>query len=55
LPPGCRLVDELRLLVYPLIAGEGAALFAAPVRRGLELRKVEQLADGRLSLNYELG
>jgi dihydrofolate reductase len=49
------LVDELRLLVYPLIAGDGTALFTTPVRRGLELRKVEQLADGRLSLSYELG
>ena len=49
------LVDELRLLVYPLIAGEGTALFATPTRRGLELRQVEQLADGRLWLNYKLG
>src|SRR5262245_30993312 len=47
------LVDELRLLVYPLIAGEGKALFATTERRhGLELRKVQQLKDGRLSLVY---
>jgi dihydrofolate reductase len=47
------LVDELRLIVYPLIAGEGKALFAtAERRRGLELRKVEQLADGRMSMIY---
>ena len=33
------LVDQLRLIVYPLIAGEGKALFAtAESRRGLELR-----------------
>ncbi|WP_158813882.1 dihydrofolate reductase family protein [Methylocapsa sp. S129] len=50
------LVDELRLLVYPLIAGEGKALFAAAERRrGLELRKVQQLADGRVSLIYAIG
>ncbi|PWK63883.1 RibD domain-containing protein [Aminobacter sp. AP02] len=50
------LVDELRLIVYPLIAGEGKALFATTVRRhGLALRKVEQLASGRLSLIYGLG
>jgi dihydrofolate reductase len=49
------LVDELRLLVYPLIAGEGTALFTAPARRGLELRKAEQLADGRVSLSYQVG
>jgi dihydrofolate reductase len=50
------LVDELRLIVYPLIAGDGKALFAtAERRRGLELRKVEQLPDGRVSLIYGIG
>jgi dihydrofolate reductase len=47
------MVDELRLIVHPLIAGEGKALFATTERRrGLELRKVEQLPDGRVSVNY---
>jgi dihydrofolate reductase len=46
------LVDELRLIVYPLIAGEGKALFTMAERRGLELQKVEQLQGGRLSLIY---
>jgi dihydrofolate reductase len=50
------LVDELRLIVYPPIAGEGKALFATTERRrGLELRKVQQLPDGRLSLIYGIG
>jgi len=50
------LVDELRLTVHPLIAGEGKALFATTERRrGLELRKVEQLEGGQVSLIYELG
>jgi dihydrofolate reductase len=50
------LVDELRLIIYPLIAGEGRALFATTERRrGLELRKVEQLQGGRLSLIYGIG
>ena len=50
------LVDELRLIVYPLIAGGGVALFAtAERRRELELRAVEQLSDGRLSLVYGVG
>jgi dihydrofolate reductase len=49
------LVDELRLIVYPLIAGEGKALFATTKRRGLELKKVQQLQDGRLSLTYGIG
>jgi dihydrofolate reductase len=47
------LVDEVRLIVYPLIAGEGNALFASSkTRRALELRKAEPLPDGRLSLVY---
>jgi len=47
------LVDELRMIVYPLIAGDGKPLFATRERRrGLELRKVQQLPGGRLSLTY---
>ncbi len=50
------LVDELRLLVYPLIAGGGKPLFAAAERRhGLELRSAQPLADGRVSLIYGIG
>jgi dihydrofolate reductase len=49
------LVDELRLIVYPLIAGAGKALFATTERRrGLELRKAQQLTDGRMSLIYAI-
>lgn len=47
------LVDELRLIVYPLIAGEGKSLFATMERRhGLELQKVDKLPGGRVSLTY---
>ena len=50
------LVDELRLIVYPLVAGHGKALFAtAEQRRGLDLRKVQQLPEGRLGLVYGIG
>ena len=50
------LVDELRLIVYPLIAGEGKALFTTTEhRRRLELREVEQLQGGRVSLIYAIG
>lgn len=50
------LVDEIRLLVYPLIAGGGKALFSSSERRHrLELRKADQLSGGRLSLVYGIG
>ncbi|RWO16906.1 MAG: dihydrofolate reductase [Mesorhizobium sp.] len=50
------LVDELRLILYPLLVGEGKALFGATQNlRGLELRKVQQLTDGRVSLVFGIG
>jgi dihydrofolate reductase len=50
------VVDEARLIVYPVIAGGEHALFRpSAIRRGLELRKVDQLPDGRLSLVYGIG
>jgi dihydrofolate reductase len=48
------LVDELRLLVYPLVAGDGKALFATMKRHKLDLRKAEPLSDGRVHLVYGL-
>jgi dihydrofolate reductase len=49
------LVDELRLIVYPLIAGPGKALFALSERRlGLELQSVQQLPGGKLALSYAI-
>ena len=47
------LVDDLRLIVYPLIVGDGKALFATTRRRrALELRKVQPLPGGRVGLVY---
>jgi dihydrofolate reductase len=47
------LVDELGITVHPLISGEGKALFATTEhRRQLELRKVQQLENGCVSLIY---
>lgn len=47
------LVDELRLIVYPLVAGEGKALFGATkIRRKLKLEMAQQLDDARMSLTY---
>jgi dihydrofolate reductase len=47
------LVDELRIIVYPVLAGSGKALFAkSERRRRLELQRVKQLPDGLVSLIY---
>jgi len=47
------LVDELRLIVCPLIAGEGTSLFETTThRRGLTLQSVLQLQGGRVCLVY---
>jgi dihydrofolate reductase len=49
------LVDELRMIVYPLIAGEGKSLFASAKRqRSLELKSVQQLSEGRVNLVYQI-
>ncbi|MEU1964420.1 dihydrofolate reductase family protein [Micromonospora sediminicola] len=49
------LVDEFRLIIYPLVAGAGTTLFTAPERHRLDLRTVEQLSDGRVRLRYGVG
>jgi dihydrofolate reductase len=50
------LVDELRLITYPLVAGEGAALFGTTTRRlSLELREVKQHDGGLVSSTYGVG
>ena len=50
------LVDELRLIVYPLVVGDGRALFTPTNRRHrLDLQTVRQLSDGRVSLIYGIG
>lgn len=49
------LVDELRLHIHPLIAGDGKALFGPTgPRRRLEVQSVRQLDDGLVSLVYDL-
>jgi dihydrofolate reductase len=49
------LVDELQLIVYPLVAGVGKPLFGtARRRRNFELRGTEQLSNDRVRLVYAL-
>jgi len=47
------LVDELRLIVHPLVVGGGASLFEAiTTRRDLALQQKKELPGGRISLAY---
>jgi dihydrofolate reductase len=49
------LVDELQLIVYPVIAGKGKELFASTEqRRGLELKTAKPLDSGKIFLTYEI-
>jgi dihydrofolate reductase len=46
------ILDELRLIVHPLLVGTGKQLFVGNHRRRLQLRNVRQLAQGSLGLVY---
>jgi len=47
------LLAMAALILYPLLAGDGKALFGTVhARHKLELRKAEALSDGRVSLVY---
>jgi dihydrofolate reductase len=47
-----HLVDELRLLTYPLALGEGLRLFADGVVVPLELTSSTTFASGAIALHY---
>jgi dihydrofolate reductase len=50
---GAGLLDELRLIVHPLLAGEGKSLFATNAgRHRLEMRAIDKLGNGRFSTVY---
>jgi len=47
------LVDQIQLIVYPVIAGKGKELFASTEqRRGLELKTAKPLDAGKVYLIY---
>jgi dihydrofolate reductase len=48
------LVDELRLIVYPIIAGGGKALFSPGRSHTLELHETEPLQRGLVRLTYRM-
>jgi dihydrofolate reductase len=50
-----RLIDELRLIVHPLILGGGTALFGrVEQRRELKLVGANPGTDGRINLTYHV-
>jgi dihydrofolate reductase len=49
------LIEEIRLIVYPLVAGEGKTLFETMKRRqALRLRSTRRMQGGRVWLSYDL-
>lgn len=46
------LLDELRLIVHPIVLGGGKALFAGVTRRSLHLVQAEPTTSGRVILTY---
>jgi dihydrofolate reductase len=51
-----RLLDEIHLIVHPVIAGGGTALFDGTAeRQTLELVSAKPMASGRVHLAYRLG
>jgi dihydrofolate reductase len=49
------LLDELRLIVHPVAAGGGTALFGGIAQRqALELLRIEPAASGRVNLTYRV-
>jgi dihydrofolate reductase len=48
------LLDELRLIVHPVIAGRGTTFFGGAEQQALELVSAEPTTSGRLNLGYRL-
>jgi dihydrofolate reductase len=50
------LLDELRLIVHPVVTGRGTAIFGGIVeRQALELVSAEPTTSGRVNLAYRIG
>lgn len=47
-----ELIDELKLIVHPLLLGGGKALFAGGKRRKLSFVSAEPIAEGRLVITH---
>ena len=47
------LVDEFRLIVYPIVVGQGQKLFVDSVTANLQLVKSEVFSSGAVALTYQ--
>jgi dihydrofolate reductase len=47
------LVDELRLMVFPIVLGKGKRLFAAMNKKRLRLVDTKTVGDGVVILTYQ--
>ncbi|HEX5224163.1 MAG TPA: dihydrofolate reductase family protein [Solirubrobacteraceae bacterium] len=47
------LIDEYRLIVYPVLVGEGKRLFASQPERALSLKETASTASGIVVLTYD--
>ncbi len=47
------LIDELRLIIYPIIIGTGKPLFINELSHNLELKECKATLDGLLHLTYK--
>lgn len=53
---GARLLDEVRLIVHPVIAGGGRSVFGdIGERQALELVAADSTSNGRMHLTYRFG
>nr|WP_245192602.1 dihydrofolate reductase family protein [Arthrobacter pigmenti] len=49
------LIDEVYLLLLPVIIGGGLSLFPRDVRLDLQLKDTQRFANGTLALQYDVG
>ncbi len=52
---GAGVIDEVRIMVNPVVLGSGHAVLAGADRAGLELLRIRQFPSGNVLLTYQPG